>query len=48
MNKFDEFINKNADTQLAQYIASQQKEVSRLLEKEVFKGVISEDDLSNV
>ena len=41
------FINKNADTQPAQYTASQQKEVTRLLEKEVFKAVTSKDVPSN-
>ena len=48
MDRFDVFINKNADAQPAQYTASRQTEVNGLLEKGVFKAVNSKDVPSNV
>ena len=47
IDKFNMFINKNVDVQPAQYTASRQKEVTKLLEKEVFKAITSEDVPSN-
>ncbi len=47
INKFDMFINKNADDKLVQYITSRQKEVARLFEKGVFKIVTINDISSN-
>lgn len=37
MNKFDVFISKNSNAHLAQYIASKQKKITRLLEKSFSK-----------
>lgn len=48
INKFDVFINKNSNAHLAQYIASRQKKITRLLEKGVFKIVIFKDVLNNL
>lgn len=44
MDKFDIFINKDAD---AQYTASRQREIARLFEKKVFKIITFENVLSN-
>lgn len=47
MDEFDAFINKTTDAKLAQYIASRQKEIAKLLEKRVFKFVTTADILNN-
>lgn len=47
MNKFDLFVNKNANTQPAQYITSRQKKITGLFEKSVFKVFIIDDIPSN-
>lgn len=46
MDKFDVFI-KNINISSAQYTASRQKEITGLLEKSVFKVIISVDILNN-
>lgn len=48
MTKLDVFINKNASAQSAQYTVSRYKEITRLLEKNIFKVVTTEDIPSNV
>lgn len=47
MDKFDIFINKNANILSTQYTASRQKEITGLLEKGVLKVVTTEDIPSN-
>lgn len=39
IDKFDVFINKNTDVYPTQYIASKQKTIAKLFEKNVFKVV---------
>lgn len=48
MDKFDIFIYKNAVAQSAEYTVSRQKEITELLEKDIFKVVITKDISSNV
>lgn len=47
MNKFEVFINKNANGKSAQYITSKQKEFARLLKKDLFKVVTTDSISSN-
>lgn len=48
MDKFDVFINKNANAQLAEYTLFGQNEIAGLLEKDVFKVITIEDIPSHI
>lgn len=47
MDKFDLFINNNANIQVAQYTASRQKEIARRREKDIFKFNTTKNILNN-
>lgn len=47
IDKFDVFINKNADPQQIQYTEFRQKEIAGLLEKRVFKVVTTANIFNN-
>lgn len=47
INKLDIFIIKNFNTHLAQYIISRQKQITRLLIKDIFKVTICQDTPKN-
>lgn len=48
MDKFDIFINKNANAQPTQYITFRQKKIAKLLKKIISKVVTIVDILNNV